>query len=183
VYTYFPDKAAVIRALVERLFGEIDHGVFADQAKPWRQRVESLAIELRGRLAAHPGAVILMIGQPRTGPHALALSERLLELFADAGLTPTDAVRSSHLLFGYVFSSVALEISDLNQPGSPTTEERIAARHQAFAAAPADQFPRITAAAAAMASTISAEQYLWGLHRLLDGITTSQSTGPKSATR
>ena len=98
VYTYFPDKAAVIRALVERLFGEVDHGVFADRAKPWRQRVESLAIELRGRLAAHPGAVVLMIGQPRTGPHALALSERLLELFADAGLTPADAARSSHLL-------------------------------------------------------------------------------------
>jgi TetR/AcrR family transcriptional regulator, tetracycline repressor protein len=183
VYTYFPDKAAVIRALVERLFGEIDHGVFADRVKPWRQRVESLAIELRGRLAAHPGAVVLMIGQPRTGPHALALSERLLELFADAGLTPTDAARSSHLLFGYVFSSVALEISDLNQPGSPTTDERIAARRQAFAAAPPGQFPRITAAAAAMASTISAEQYLWGLHRLLDGITTSRSTGPESATR
>jgi TetR/AcrR family transcriptional regulator, tetracycline repressor protein len=183
VYTYFPDKAAVIRALVERLFGEIDHGVFADQTKPWRQRVESLAIELRGRLAAHPGAVILMIGQPRTGPHALALSERLLELFADAGLTPTDAARSSHLLFGYVFSSVALEISDLNQPGSPTTEERIAARRQA-SAAPAGQYPRITAAAAVMASTISAEQYLWGLHRLLDGITTRQKrTGPGSATR
>jgi TetR/AcrR family transcriptional regulator, tetracycline repressor protein len=182
VYTYFPDKAAVIRALVERLFGEVDHGVFADRAQPWRQRVKSLAVELRARLAAHPGAVILMIGQPRTGPHALALSERLLELFADAGLTPTDAARASHLLFGYVFSSVALDIGDLNQPGSPTTEERIAARHQAFASAPASQFPRITAAAAAMASNISTEQYLWGLHRLLDGITTSSNHRQAAAT-
>ena len=86
VYTYFPDKAAIIRALVERLFGEVDHGVFADRGQPWRNRVESLAIELRARLAAHPGAATLMIGQPRTGPHALALNERLLELFADAGL-------------------------------------------------------------------------------------------------
>jgi TetR/AcrR family transcriptional regulator, tetracycline repressor protein len=178
VYTYFPDKAAVIRALVERLFSEIDHGVFADRTQPWRQRVESLAVELRGRLAAHPGAVTLMIGQPRTGPHALALSERLLELFADAGLTPTDAARASHLLFGYVFSSVALDIAELNQPGSPSTAEWITARHQAFAAAPADQFPRVVAAAATMASTISTEQYLWGLHRLLDGITTSQGTDP-----
>ena len=143
VYTYFPDKAAVIRALVERLFSEIDHGVFADRAQPWRQRVESLAVELRARLAAHPGAVTLMIGQPRTGPHALALGERLLELFADAGLTPTDAARASHLLFGYVFSSVALDIADLNQPDPPSTAERIAARQQAFAAAPADQLPRI----------------------------------------
>ncbi len=181
VYTYFPDKAAVIAALVERLFGEIDHGVFADRAQPWRQRVESLAIELRARLAAHPGAVTLMIGQPRTGPHALALSERLLELFTDAGLTSTDAARASHLLFGYVFSSVALDITNLNQPGSPSTAEQIAARHQAFAAAPAGQFPRVVAAAATMASYISTEQYLWGLHRLLDGITTSQGNDPKSA--
>src|SRR6201995_4451007 len=52
VYTYFPDKAAVIRALVDRLFGEIDHGVFADRAQPWRQRVESLAVELRARRGA-----------------------------------------------------------------------------------------------------------------------------------
>jgi TetR/AcrR family tetracycline transcriptional repressor len=178
VYTYFPDKATVIGALVERLFGEIDHGVFADRTQPWRQRVESLAVELRARLAAHPGAVTLMIGQPRTGPQALALGERLLELFADAGLTPTDAARASHLLFGYVFSSVALNIADLNQPGLPSTAERISARQQAFAAAPADQLPRTVAAAAIMASTISTEQYLWGLHRILDGITTSQSTVP-----
>jgi AcrR family transcriptional regulator len=180
VYTYFPDKAAVIRALVERLFSEIDHGVFADRTQPWRQRVQSLAVELRARLAAHPGAVTLMIGQPRTGPHALALGEHLLELFADAGLTPTDAARASHLLFGYVFSSVALDVADLDQPGSPATAEQIAARHQAFAAAPAGQFPRVVAAAATMASTISTEQYLWGLHRLLDGITTSQDTDPES---
>jgi hypothetical protein len=77
-----------------------------------------------------------------------------------------------------VFSSVALDVADLNQPGAPSMKERIAARHQAFAAAPADQFPRVIAAAAVMASVISTEQYLWGLHRLLDGISTSQGIDP-----
>ncbi len=47
VYTYFPDKAAVVKALVERLLGEVDHDVFADRTQPWRSRVESLALELR----------------------------------------------------------------------------------------------------------------------------------------
>src|SRR3954464_15577584 len=50
VYTYFPGKAAVFAALVERLLGEVDHGVFADRERPWRQRVESVALELRSRL-------------------------------------------------------------------------------------------------------------------------------------
>jgi TetR/AcrR family tetracycline transcriptional repressor len=93
VYTYFPDKAAVVMALVERLLGQVDHGVFADRSQPWRQRVEALALELRQQLTAHPGAVSLMIGERMDGPHALALNERLLELLADAGLNPTDAAR------------------------------------------------------------------------------------------
>src|SRR4029450_3143228 len=73
VYTYFPDKAAVFKALVERLLGEVDQGMFADREQHWRHRVESLALELRSRLAAPPAVVPLMIGAPMDGPHALAL--------------------------------------------------------------------------------------------------------------
>jgi TetR/AcrR family tetracycline transcriptional repressor len=31
VYTYFEDKAAVFHALIERLLGQVDRGVFADR--------------------------------------------------------------------------------------------------------------------------------------------------------
>jgi AcrR family transcriptional regulator len=172
VYTYFPDKAAVINALVERLLGEVDHGVFADRDQPWRHRVESLALELRARLAAHPGAVHLMISGPMDGPQALALNERLLELLADAGLDPTHAARAGYLLIVYVFGSIALDVADLRQPGPmPPESQRISTRRVAFAATPADRYPRSAAAALVMAGHISTEQYLWGLHRLLDGIT------------
>lgn len=173
VYTYFPDKATVVKALVERLLGEVDHDVFADRSRPWRDRVEALALDLRQHLSAHPGAVGLMIGGPMDGPQALALNERLLELLADAGLAPADAARASYLLIVYVFGSIALEVADVHEPGPlPTEAERIAGRQVAFAATPPDAFPRSAAAATTMAGYISTEQYLWGLHRILDGLVT-----------
>ncbi len=173
VYTYFPDKDAVIKALVERLLGEVDHDVFADRTRPWRLRVEALALELRQRLSAHPGAVPLMIGGPMEGPNALALNERLLELLADAGLDPVDAARAAYLLIVYVFGSIALEIADHHRPGPlPPESDRVATRHAVLAATPAERYPRAAAAAGTLAGYISTQQYLWGLHRVLDGITT-----------
>ncbi len=172
VYTYFPDKAAVLEALVERLLGEVDHDAFADRSRPWRDRVEALALELRERLAAHPGAVPLLVGGPLNGPHALAINERLLQLLADAGLDPDDAARAAYLRFAYVVGSIALEVSDARRPGRlPPEPERVAARQVAFSATPTDRFPLSAAAAATRAGYVSTEQYLWRLRRILDGVT------------
>jgi len=44
VYTYFPDKAAVLQGLVEQLLGRVDHDRFTDPALPWRD------------LLVHPGS-------------------------------------------------------------------------------------------------------------------------------
>src|SRR3954462_13471378 len=174
VYTYFPDKAAVIKALAERLLGEVDHDVFADRTRPWRDRVEALAVELRERLSAHPGAVGLMVSSRMDGPNALALNERLLQLLTDAGLDPTDASRASRVFFVYVFGSLVLEVAGMQQTGPLKPEaERVATRLAAFAETPADRFPLSAAAATTMASHVATEQYLWGLRRVLDGISAS----------
>src|SRR3712207_9576126 len=47
VYTYFPDKAAVVRALGERVIGEVDSGVTGDRSRPWRERVVALPLNPR----------------------------------------------------------------------------------------------------------------------------------------
>lgn len=171
VYTYFPDKAAVIQALVERLLGETNHGVFADPERPWRERVEALALDLRERMVAHPGAAALMMSGPMDGPRATALNEQLLELLIGAGVEPAEAARATYLLIVYVLGSIALEVADEAEPGPlPPEPDRIAKRREVFDQIPVEVFPRSAAAAPTMATYISTEQYLWGLHRVLDGI-------------
>jgi AcrR family transcriptional regulator len=171
VYTYFADKAAVDKALVERLLGATDVGGFADRDKPWRDRIEALALDVRERLIAHPGAAALLMSGPMDGPRTTALNEELLDLLIGAGIEPADAARATYLLIVFVLGSIALEVADEPGPGRlPAEATRIANRQRVFDQIPTEVFPRSAAAAATMAKYISTEQYLWGLHRLLDGI-------------
>ncbi|TDK27998.1 TetR/AcrR family transcriptional regulator [Arthrobacter crusticola] len=171
VYTYFPDKAAVVQAVVEHLLGQVNHAIAADENLPWTQRIEHLALDLRERLSAHPGAVSLMIGGPMDGANALALNERLMEILVDSGLHPPDAARASYLLIVYVFGSIALEVAELGEARQARPEaDRISERRAGFSAIPAGRYPLSAAAASTMAAYVSTEQYVWGLHRVLAGI-------------
>jgi TetR/AcrR family tetracycline transcriptional repressor len=138
VYTYFPDKAAVLQGLVEQLLGRVNHDQFTDPAVPWRDRIRALAVELRTELLTHPGAVHLLLANPMKGPNALAVGETMLSILADAGLGRDDAARASYLVSVHVLGSIALEVAGLDDGGPPPPES---------------------------------EQFLWGLDRILDGLT------------
>lgn len=170
VYTYFPDKAAIEQALVERLLGEVNRAY--PQGGEWRADLESLAVDLRCRLTAHPGAVPLLLGGAMNGPQALLLGERLLEALTRAGLPAEAAARGAYLVMVYVLGAIALEVADVPQAAALAPEaERISARRAAMARVPPEDFPRTAAAAGVMATWIGTEQYLWGLRRVLDGLT------------
>jgi TetR/AcrR family transcriptional regulator, tetracycline repressor protein len=142
VYTYFPDKAAVLQALVEHLLGQVNHDQFTDPTVPWRDRIRALAVELRTELLAHPGAVHLLLASPLNGPNALAVGETMLGILADAGLDRDAAARASYLLSIYVLGSIALKVAGLDHGGPPPPEnERVAAREADCAAVPADRYP------------------------------------------
>lgn len=135
-----------------------------------------LCVGVRSRTATD---VNLLLSRPMDGPNALALGERLLEIFADAGLTPDDAARASYLFTTYVLGSIALEAAELEHSGPPPPEDqRVATRHVGFATLPADRYPRTAATATTMARAITTEQFTWGLTRVLDGLPHSDAGRP-----
>jgi len=170
VYTYFPNRAAVLGALVERFLGEVNHDRFADRQVPWRQRVEALALELRTQLVGHPGAVRLLLGGPMDGPNALALRESLSEVLADAGSTPDDAARASYVLIVYILGAVALEVAEIDQHHTPTEPERVVTRRAALDTISPDLYPRTAETAATVSEYLTTDQFLWGLTRILNGL-------------
>ena len=118
VYTYFPDKAAVLQGLVEQLLGRVNHDRFTDPSLHWRDRVHALALDMRADLLAHPGSVHLLLADPLDGPNARAVNKTLLAILDDAGLGHDDAVRAAHLLNVHVLGSVALEVGGAADPVS-----------------------------------------------------------------
>jgi TetR/AcrR family tetracycline transcriptional repressor len=108
VYTYFPDKAAVLHGLAEQLLGRVHDDRFTDPVRPWRDRVHAVAHALRSELLTHPGSAHLLLGSTLDGPNARAVSATMLAILADAGLEPDAAARAAHLLNVHTLGSVAL---------------------------------------------------------------------------
>jgi hypothetical protein len=160
IYTYLPDKAALDGAVADRLLELADPAALTGR-RSWRRRVADYAVAVRTALLARPGAIALFHSAPMNGPAALTVGERLLDAFAQAGLSDEDASRAAYAVMTYVLGAVALSDAD-----SGTEPER-AAR---LAGIPADAFPRSARTARVAAAWNGEEQFRWGLARLLDGL-------------
>lgn len=105
VYRVFPDRAAIVSALLDRLLGEVDAAAVA-RPGDWPDQVEALALALRARLTTHPGAVPLLMTVPLSGPNAARLADRMYDLMTRAGLPAGDVGRAAHVVRVYVFGAI-----------------------------------------------------------------------------
>lgn len=181
MYTYYPNKQALLAGMVEQVLGRLHVGPEATtdaagasagttSADP-RARVQALAADLRALLVDRPGAVGLLLATPLDGPNAMRIDEALLAAFTDAGLDLAAAGRAAHAVRVHVLGAVAFDAAD--------------AARDAEAGAAADASPAPIPASETLWDDLEsfplaersraldddpAERFAWGLDRLLDGL-------------
>lgn len=170
LYTYLPDRAGMLRAMVERVMGAVDLGTLQIATLSPAERLVEFAVAMRRTLLGHPGGAALIMTGPIDGPHSLLLNEAVLRTLVETGMTLDDAARGAYALQVYVLGTVMLEAAD-GGDGDPEREEALAReRRVALDRYDASGVPLTAQTADIVARYNTTGQFRWGVRRLIDGM-------------
>ena len=163
LYTYFPDKAAILDAVLDDVIGDVTG---PRRRISWRQGLVALMSSYRKLLLTQPGLIALTVSRPMYGPNALRLREDMLTLLRRGGLDDAGAVSAFFGLFAYTTGYVAFEAA--RAPGKQDMEQR-AEGHRVHESLPEDLFPSTRALARRLAKRPGDLEFTRGLGGLISG--------------
>jgi AcrR family transcriptional regulator len=163
LYTYFPDKASILDAVLDDLIGDVEP---PSRRLSWRRGLLGLMSSYRRLLLTQPELIALTVSRPQAGPKAVRLRENGLTLLKRGGMSDADAVRAYMSLFAYTTGFVSFEAA--RPPGKRDADRRAGVRrlHESL---PAEDFPTTRALAKRLAKRPGDAEFTYGLERLLDG--------------
>jgi AcrR family transcriptional regulator len=163
LYHWFPNKAAILDALVEAALRETASVAGRDQATGWRESLRALAVAYRHVLKAHPNTLTCISGRPGKSVEAMRYIEQMLEVLRSDGFSPDLATKSMQAVLAYITGAVSAEVG---RPGPHGSTTEISARF------PRDEFPRLYEVATLYGGPPPEgdESFAFGLEALLDGI-------------
>jgi AcrR family transcriptional regulator len=97
IYHYFPSKAHLVDALLDRVLGELPAD---DPAAPWSDRLEHAVLAYRAMAHRYPRFFQVVALHRHNTPGGLAWLERMIGILSDAGLDTEMAARFFRI-FGY----------------------------------------------------------------------------------
>jgi AcrR family transcriptional regulator len=176
LYTYVPDKAALLDLMLDRLYLRMPRTPFAQL--PWRERLRTIAAENRTLYRQHPWVAGLSASRPPLGPGLMAKYEHELQGFAGAGLDDVETDSALTYLLGFVQASarVAADARAVAARSRQTDLQWWAERGPVLVEIfDPHTYPTATrvgaAAGAAHGGVVNPEQaYAFGLERVLDGL-------------
>lgn len=152
-YRHLPNKEALLDGVVEAVVSEVPLDV--DPCLDWRGQLRQLVDANVRTLLAHPNTVPLLAQRPLSTPRSMLLVEKALEIASAAGIPLREAVLAVNSM-GMMTAAFALAVTASRQRAATAEEVR-----DAFAALPAEQFPRVVEA-------MTTGQYIESYEQLLD---------------
>jgi AcrR family transcriptional regulator len=163
LYSHFPDKAALIDAVLDESLARIDADGAAAMAP--RAGLRHLMVDSRRALLEQPDFVPPLLSRPMRGSNASRLGEVALQLLAGLGLERQDAVDALRILLTYTLGSAAL---DVPRRAEADPASRWSASEAAFRAR--RDLPAVSRNARALSLPPAESVFLTGLDWLLDGV-------------
>jgi AcrR family transcriptional regulator len=140
VYHYFPDKAALLDGVVERLYGEVE---IPARGGDWEEDLREIATAARSAMLRHRGALVLLATRPPSTPEGFVLIDACARILLDAGLCGRDAADGVDCLGRLLIGHLVAEAG--RTPGADQ-DDAVEERHaDAQAALGAERFPALEA--------------------------------------
>jgi TetR/AcrR family transcriptional regulator, tetracycline repressor protein len=122
IYHYFPNKDALLLAVVQDVFASMR---VPPPTGPWKQRVRKWADAYRDVAVAHPHLVLQIVSNPSAVAVAAAhVNESLYGALEKSGLPAKTVVRAADLIVDYVNGSVLAVASDTDHDVDATAALR-----------------------------------------------------------
>jgi TetR/AcrR family transcriptional regulator, tetracycline repressor protein len=164
LYSYVPNKEALLDALIDDLLGDIDPGDPADG--DWRDGLVRVMDASRRLLLAHPQLVPVFLARPGLGPNAARLGEITFGLLRRGGVEGERAVEAFRVLLIYSLGFAAFQAPRLQTDSVARTQQV----ETTFAGLSEDRFPELRRLAGPLAAPTTDRHFLTGLRWLLEGI-------------
>jgi TetR/AcrR family tetracycline transcriptional repressor len=175
LYSYFPDKNAILDGVLDDLLGDVSR---PGPQVNWRRGLVALMSSYRSLLLTQPGLIALTVSRPMLGPNAVRVREDMLTLLRRGALDDTDAVIGFFALFAYTTGFVAFETA--RPPGQRDAKERAQA-YQLHAELPDVDFPTTRALARRLSKRPGDLEFKRGLHAVINGFAGTPKALPPAA--
>lgn len=109
IYYYFPNKDALLDAMVDRVFAQID---LPQSDTPWPHALRQRSVSMRMALLRHPWAIGLLDSRRQPGPATLRHHEAVLECLRSQGFSLANTAHAFALLDAYIYG-FALQAASL----------------------------------------------------------------------
>lgn len=172
LYWHVPSKDALLDLIVDRLMEEAADEAQAESGTTWRAQLAVHARALRSVLERHAAAAPLLGSRVPVGPNGLRLMERLLAILESAGFSDRQRALAYGAVTGYAAGQAVMQAR--RQPTTAaeggSAGEQLRRLGTLLQGAPRGRFPNVFEMATSIAGLTDAEQFEYGLQRMLDGL-------------